>query len=269
MNDPEVIKWLVIGVFGFLTVLVVAIAAKNGWFHSISAGVGKGISITAKEKKNKEEEERAREEEKARQEEKEFQSGCLNNKMDADINRLDVKLADFALETAKNLRRSLNIELSMQIRCSSTRRALASCLRYPLLDAARRNNFCVKLRPENIKEYVESLMKEVVLEYQEFSAEKETSHCSNNPDLKCASLPPLGDTLVMLQKKVTEEWAVLVRGKNIEICEEKKAVYDEYKGSFEKLGNNVLVKVCVYCKGKNEDHITALSRKPDREKGEF
>ncbi len=241
---PETLKTVVVSFSLLISVIVFTIGAKNKWFSSFSFGK---LHFQANEKEA----------------EKQFQSGNFNKVCDDQILRLDSELIDFALEQSNKLRRTLNIHLNRQVNCASTRRSLASCLRYPLWEAARKNHFRDVLRPENIKPYIERLLKEVIEEYQTFALEKEMSYCDVNNNIKCNDLPPLDEVLEMLKKEITESWALPIRRKTYEICDKKIKNYQSFLPSYKDLGDTVRVKVCEACIEKNEGYKKALSRKPE------
>ena len=254
MDNPEVLKWLIIGSFSFLIVLVFAIGAKCKWFSSISINKDK-LEIKAKEENKIEIEKR-------------FQSGSLNHLMDCEINNLDNKLVDFAIERSRVVRRAMALELKT-IGCHSTRKALASDLRFPLYEVSRKNNFKYNLLPENIKEYVDNLIKKMVYEYQEFAIEREMSWCPINNEIKCPDIPSLDELLLLNKKQLIEDWALPNRDQTIKICKEKIEVYEKYITLFEELGDQVKIKICIQCIDKNKSYIKNLTRKPDKEIGEF
>jgi hypothetical protein len=255
MEHPEVLKWLIIGIFSFAIVLVFALGAKFKWFSSLSVGKG-GLDIKAKDEPKKEIE-------------KNFQSGNLNHLMDCEIHKLDNELIDFALEKSKTLRRAMTIELNKTINCHSTRRALASCLRYPLYEVSRKNDFKEKLRPENIKEYTDYLIKEIVYEYHDFAIEREMAWCHVNKNIKCPELPPLDDLLSVIRSQLIDDWALPIRNQSIDVCRKKIEKYNTYIPAFEELGDQVRIKICLVCIDKNKTYIKNLSKKPDKEAGEF
>ena len=263
MEHPEVLKWLIIGGFSFLIVLVFAVGAKFKWFSSLSVGKG-GLDIKTKDEQKNEPPGKPQKEI-----ENEFQSGYINHLMNSEIYKLDNKLIDFALEKSNKLRKSLAIELNKIVQCNSTRRALASSLRFPLYEAARKNYFKENLRPENIKKYTDDLMKEIIYEYQDFAIEREMSWCYAGKNIKCPELPPLDDLVQIIHAQLINNWALPIRNKNIGICKEKIETYKTNISAFERLGDQVKIKICLFCIGKNEEYIKRLSKKPDKEAGEF
>ena len=254
MENPEVLKILIICTSAFLIVLIFSVGAKFKWFTSLSINKN-GLNVKAKE-------------ESIIEIEKKFQSGSLNHLMDCEINNLDNKLIDFAIERSRVVRRAMALELKT-IGCHSTRKALASDLRFPLYEVSRKNNFKYNLLPENIKEYVDNLIKKMVYEYQEFAIEREMSWCPVNNDIKCPDIPSLDELLLLNKKQLIEDWALPNRNQTIKICKEKIEVYEKYITLFEELGDQVKIKICMQCIEKNKGYIKNLTRKPDKETGEF
>ena len=255
MEHPEVLKWLIICSSVFLITLIFALGARFKWFSSLSLGKS-GLDIKAKEDEKKEIE-------------KKFQSGSSNYLMDCKIHELDNDLILFALDKSKTLRRAMTIELSKTVDCHSTRRALASCLRYPLYDASRKNNFKDKLCPENIKEYTDNVIKEMIYEYQDFAIEREMSRCPLSDKARCPELPSLDDLLIENRNQLINDWALPLRKETINTCKKKIEIYKTYIPVFEDLEDQVKIKVCLSCIDKNENYIKNLARKPDKDSGEF
>jgi len=243
-NYPAAVKWFIIGGFVFLILLFYGIGAALGIFGAISIGRD-GLHFNVRKKETQ----------------RQFESGSINKMLDDQIARYDKELEDFALDQSNKLRRTLNIKLR-EINCSSTRRSLASCLRYPLWEASRRNNFKDVLRPEKAKEYITKLMKELKEEYQAFAIEKEVSYCSVDEKMKCADLPSLDELLNMLENEIIIEWVLAVREKTMQACEKKIKCFQDQIPLYEQLKDGVRIKITQFCIGKNEGYIKALSRPP-------
>jgi hypothetical protein len=237
---------------GLATLIIFAIGARFKLWSSFTIGKN-GLDVKAIEQ-----------EKKKKEEEKKFESGNFNKICDDQILKLDGELVDYALEQSNKLRRTLNIKLNKHVGCSGTRRSLASCLRYPLWEAARKNHFKDVLRPENMKRYVDRLLKEVVEEYHAFSIEREVSFCTINPTDKCPELPPLDSIMDMLKQEIIESWALPIRCKTYEISEKKISTYKQFLPSYHDLGDGVRVKVCGACIEKNEGYKKALTRQPEQ-----
>ena len=246
MNDPDIIKTFIICGFIFMCLIVFAIGSKFKWWKSLSAGKH-GIQFQSYEKEK----------------EKQFQSGNIEHLLRDQIIKCDIELMDFALDKAAHLRRGISIELNKGIGCSSMRKALSSSLRYPLHHAAMRNNFKYVLRPENIDFYIDRLMKEINFEYEEFAIEHAISYCIVDDKKKCPNLPLWENISEMLRKRLKDDWAMLVKEKNIDICHKKIEFYRSFIKSFEELGDIVKVKVSEQCIDKNRGYIEAFVRKPE------
>jgi hypothetical protein len=243
---PEIIKTLLICGTTIFALIFFAVGSKFRWFRNLSIGRN-GLQVQAAE----------------REKEKQYQSGNLEHLLRDHIQKCDVELMDFALEKATMLRRSISIELNKDIGCSSMRKALSSSLRYPLLHAAMRNNFKYVLRPENIKFYIERLMKEINFEYEEFAIEHAISYCKVDDNKKCPELPLWESMSEVLVQRLLNDWALLIKQKNIDICHKKIDLYRNFIKSFEELGDTVKVKVAEHCIDKNREYIEAFVRKPE------
>lgn len=196
--------------------------------------------------------------------EKKVESGNINKLMDDQINKIDNEMLDYALDKSNNMRRLLSKQLNTKIYCPSTRRALAACLRYPLYEASRRNNFKYVLRPENIKYYLDRIIKELVMEYEEFAIEVENNECPvNNQKISCKQLPPLEDIFEDVKNQLIDQWAIPIRNEQIRTHYKKISMYRQFAPSFDQLGDKVRVKVCENCIDKNTNYINSLNRKPE------
>jgi hypothetical protein len=240
--------------FTLLTTLIIfTIGSKFKWFAHLSISKN-GLDVKAMEIIKEVQE---------KQEEKQFESGNVNKLLDDQIIKCDTEIVDFALEQSNKLRKTINIRLNKQVRCSGTRRSLASCLRYPLWEAARKNHFKEILRPEHAKEYVNRLLKEIIEEYQMFAIEIEMAHCVVNSEIKCQELPSLDTLLEMLREEIITKWALPIRQFVICTCKKKIQLYKEFLPSFKDLGDNLRIKRSELCIEKNQNYINMLQRKPE------
>ena len=248
--NPEITKIIIYCAFGELGFILLLVAIKMGWIGSASIGKG-GVGITA----NKKEVQR------------QYDAGTIKFNQDKKVREYDDELTGYAIEKADKLRRTLAIELNSKIFCLGTIRALSGGLRFPLYDASRKNNFKDKLKPENIKNYMNEIIKEIVEEYKAFAIEREMSFCGNDAKTKCPELPSVDSLIDTVQKKIIENWALPIRHKNIEICRKKIEHYKENIPQYKALGDEVNIKIAEDCINNNQEHIKALERKP--EPGEF
>jgi len=248
-NNKEALTYLIIGFYAVIILIIIIISAKLGWLKHLKISKdGVNFETENKQKNN--------------EIQKKFECGNINKLCDDQILNYDNELIDYALEQANKLRRTLNIKLNKQVGCSGTRRSLASCLRYPLWEASRKNNFKYVLRPENIKHYIDKILKDVTEEYHSFAIEK-SSWCINDANLKCPDLPPLDETIKMLKEEMISYWAIPIREKTIEICEKKSKLYKQFIPLYRDLNDDVRVLVCEHCINKNEGYVKALKRIPE------
>jgi hypothetical protein len=255
-----VLRTFIVCVTVIFALIIFAVGSKFKWFSSITIGKT-GIDVKAAEIKAAEIVEKKEKE----KEQKQFESGNLNKLLDDQIIKCDIEAIDFALAQSNKLRRTLNNQLNHQVPCSGTRRSLAACLRYPLYEASRKNNFKEVLRPENAKEYINKILKEVKEEYQAFAIEMEMSFCPTAADssIKCPELPPLDSILGILNDALINNWLLPIRQKIIETCEKKIKLYNDFLLLYEELGDNNRIKITKLCIEKNMGYIKALSRKPE------
>ena len=249
-GSPEALKYLIICFFALMALIFIVVSVKRGWLKYFKISKD-GVNIEVKNRQKKKDEVQ-----------KKFESGNINKLCDDQILNYDNELVDYALELANKLRRTLNIKLNKQVGCSGTRRSLASCLRYPLWEASRKNNFKQLLRPENIKHYIDKLLRDVTEEYNAFAIEK-SAWCANDNTLKCPDLPPLDETIKILKDEMITKWAMPIREKTIETCEKKSKLYKQFIPLYKDLGDDVRVLVCEHCIEKNEGHIKSLKRTPE------
>ena len=242
-SHPEVLRSFIIGFFALIMAILFIIAAKLRLFKRFEIGKS-GLSVHARDK------------------EKEFQSGNTEHIIRDNIQRLDLELMDFASEKATQLRRSLAIELNKGVKCASIRKSLSSALRYPLFQASMRNNFKYVLRPENFDYYIERLLREISLEYEEYAIEHALSYCPNDEEKKCPCIPLWENIKNALEDRLREDWAIPIKQKSIDICNKKIDVYRNFIKTFEELGDVVKIKVTEHCIDKNRGYIEAFVRKP-------
>jgi hypothetical protein len=243
---PEALIVFIISCFIFLGFILFVIFNKLGLISYFNLSKEKGITFDSK-----------------KEIEKKVESGNINKLMDDQINKLDNEMLDYALERSNNIRRILSKQLNTKIYCSSSRRALAACLRYPLYEASRRNNFKYVLRLENIKFYIDRVMKELAAEYEEFAIEIENTVCPVDNQKSCKQLPPIKDVFEDIKNQLIDQWAIPIRNAQIKTHHKKIDIYRQFTPSFDQLGDTVRVKVCEACIDKNTNYINALNRKPE------
>lgn len=246
----EILKIILIGAFANIALILLIIAIKSGWISNVIIGKG-GVDIRVNKKEVK----------------RLYDAGTTKYNQDTKILEYDEELRTFAIEKSDKLRRTLAIEFNSKILCIGTIRALSGGLRYPLYEAARSNNFKEKLRPENSREYLDTITKEIIEEYKIFAIEREMSYCGNNSEVKCPNLPDIDGLIDGVRDKIISNWAIPIRNKNKEICRKKIELYEKNIPEYRSLGDEVNVKIAEDCIKKNQEHIKALDRKP--EPGEF
>jgi len=247
-HNPDALKVFIIGCFVIIGLVFFIIANYFGWIKSFKAGKD-GISIEANDKKAIE---------------KKFESSNLHNMMNQQIHKLDVEMTDSALVKSNSVRRILTKQLNTGVYCASSRRALASCMRFPLSESARRNNFKYCLRRENIKRYLAELMKELSSEYEEYSMDVDNNTCPMlGTGNRCKQLPPIDDIFEDVRKQIIDYWALPIRREQIKTHYKKIEIYKQYAPLFEQLGDIVMKKVCESCIDKNKIYAAALEREPE------
>jgi len=247
-QNPDALKVFIIGSFVIIGLVFFIVANYFGWIKSFKAGKD-GISFEANDKKAIE---------------KKFESSNLHNMMNQQIHKLDIEMTDSAMSKSNSVRRILSKQLNTGVYCASSKRALAACMRYPLSESARRNNFKYVLRPENMKRYIGELMKEISSEYEEFSIENDNNTCPMmGTGNRCKQLPPIDEIFEDVRKQIVDYWALPLRREQIKTHYKKIDIYKQYAPMFEQLGDFVMKKVCETCIDKNKIYATALEREPE------
>lgn len=244
-QNPEVLRVFIIGCFIILALIVFIVASKLGWIKIFKLGK-EGISLESKEKETL----------------RQFESGNIHYIMNQQINRIDFEMMDIALDKSHAVRRALTSKLNTSIPCVSSRRALSACLRYPLYESVRRNNFKHVLRPENMLFYVNRLMTEIVQEYESYSVELSNNICSMETSNKCKQLPLLDNEYNNIRQQLIESWALPIRAEQVRRHQKKIETYKQFIPAFEQFQDVVMIKVCEICIDKNRAYIAALEKKP-------
>jgi len=247
-NHGGFLVTIIIGFFLFIAFIILMILGNKGLLKTFNVGKGGLSGEFATSKKEIE---------------KRFESGNIHKLMNDTIHALDHDLLEWFMHRGNAVRRVLSKRLNTKIQCVSTRRALASCLRWPLYESILHNNFKMVLRPQNIKFYVGRLMKEITEEYEEFANEIENGICPVDSQKDCIPLPPLVEVFEIIRKDLTEGWALPLRQEQIKMHYKKIDVYKQYAPVFDQLGDYVMKKICEQCIEKNQTYINALERKPE------
>ena len=242
--NPDIIKTLIYGISCVLLVIIYLIAVKLGIVSFFSFGKD-GLKIKAAEKQ--------------------FQSWNLNKLLEDQVHQLDFDTTNYALEKVDNLRRVLTRVLFEKIECTSIRRSLIESLRFPLYESCRNNNFKFELKPENIKFFVQRIMKAIKEEYEDFILEHNNSVCNMGSNLtgmklECPRIPPLNEIYSDLENYILEDLAKPIRKKVIDICEAKIKLYRQWARSYMEMGDAVGVKVVEHYIEENKNIISALTR---------
>ena len=234
--DKEVLKTFIICGFSFAGFILLIMASKFKWLSGFTIGKlnVKGVI------------------------DKQYQAGTSNKLLDNAIDGLDKDLITFAIKKATDLRRSFTRRLFEKISCNSTRKALVSALRFPIYEACRTNNFKEELKPENIKAYVSRIMKEVADEYGDFALEHSVAICPKTNE-KCSAIPSIEDIYKELEAELLEDFALPIKKKQLDICENKIKLYKQYITTYKEVGDFVKIKVAEHCMKKNENYIASLN----------
>ena len=238
-TNPELLKTLIKGFFLTVCFIFFLIALKFKWLGSFSISKN-GIDARGVEKQHK--------------------SSTLNKLLDNQINSLDKELVGYARDTIGQLRRIMYQKLSKNIDCFATRMALVSVLRYPLYRACDNNDFKIQLRDENINYYIARIMKDIIIEYEDFALIQQTAVCPiNNND--CRKIPALTAEIIdELQKLILQNWAFLIKRKVIDLFETKIKLYKQFIKSFTEIGDQIRIKDTEYYIEECRKYIAALER---------
>jgi hypothetical protein len=237
--DVEVVKWLVIGMGISFLFIFLLVSGSKGWFRSFRAGKD-GISFEKKEER-----------------EKKIQSGNLNKMLDNAIVECDGWIKDKSTDYADQLRHGLRKFLDPFIQYPSGRRSVSGAIRIPLYNAIKSNKFKIKLRPENIEEYLDSLMEKIGAEYEDVDDEQDKFVCPIH-NTACIKFPKYEELAAGLREQVKKKWLFPTKEAQIEMHKKKIALYNQYIQTFKDMGDEDRVAISMECIKKNEGYIDAL-----------
>jgi hypothetical protein len=238
--DAELVKWVVVGLGIIFVFIFLILSMKNKWIQNFSAGKD-GIKLNNAEK------------------EKKLQSGNLDKMMSDAIIECDGWLKDKSTEYADAFRRGLSRFLDPFIHYPSGKRSVSGAIRFPLYNAIRSNKFKIKLRPENIEEYLDILMEKIREEYDDVDDEQDKFICPihNTP---CIQFPNF-DELPGLREQIKKHWLIPTKEAQIEMHRKKIEIYNKYIPTFQDIGDDNAIAVCKVCIKKNEEYIEALTKR--------
>jgi hypothetical protein len=237
--STEMVKWIVIGMgLSFLFVFLL-IAGSKGWFKSFRAGKD-GISFEREEDRKKK-----------------IQSGNLNKMLDNAIVECDGWIKDKSTDYADQLRHGLRRFLDPFIQYPVGRRSVSGAIRIPLYNAIKSNKFKIKLRPENIDDYLDSLMEKIRMEYADVDDEQDKFICPIH-NTACIKFPRYEEMAVGLKEQIKKNWILPTKEAQIEMHKKKIALYNQYIQTFRDIGDEDRVAISMECIKKNEGYIDAL-----------
>jgi hypothetical protein len=184
----------------------------------------------------------------------------LNNILDNQIIKLDCEMIDVVILQSDKLRRNLLHFLNSFIKHPTAKRVIASAIRQPLYNAARRNRFHEVLRPSNTKEYMNKLMDEIKLEYADINIEQADFQCPIHGG-SCIEYPAWEVYKEELRNLLIKEWIIPVREYRIKTSLKKIALYDQYITTYKELGDETRVAITQQCINKNKGYIDTLKEK--------
>jgi Na+-transporting methylmalonyl-CoA/oxaloacetate decarboxylase gamma subunit len=237
--DAELVKWIVIGMGVSFAFIFLLIAINKGILKNFRAGKD-GISFEQKDEK-----------------EKKVRSGSLNKMMDDSIVEYDGWIKDKATEYADAFRQGLRRFLDPFIQYPSGKRSVSGAIRFPLYNAIRSNKFKIKLRPENIENYLDGLMEKIRAEYDDVDDEQENFICPIH-NTHCVQFPSFDELATGLRDQVKKYWLLPTKEAQIEMHRKKIELYKKYIPAFQDIEDDDRVAICNICIKKNEGYIDAL-----------
>jgi hypothetical protein len=177
--------------------------------------------------------------------------------MDDSVNKCDGWIKDQATDLADNLRRQLRRFLDPFIQYPSGKRSVSGAIRFPLYNAIRANEFKVKLRPENIEAYLDSLMEKIRAEYEDVDDEQANFICPVH-HTKCIQFPQFDELSPGLRDQIKKYWLLPLKDYQIEMHKKKIEIFKKNINVFQDIGDDDRVEICKFCIKKNEGYIDAL-----------
>jgi hypothetical protein len=170
------------------------------------------------------------------------------------IQDLDVELKTRCRRITNDLRGKVITGLSdIEGICPIVRIALASSLRVPLYHSIEENGFKKKFTKAAMQGYLDILVEEIKLDYQEFFYL--IKNACQQDRRAIPEFETIQNTITGLLKTF---WAKKIIGQMIVICEKKIASYNDYEPLFRELGDAYMLGVIEECKEKNKKHIEEL-----------
>lgn len=247
-EHPHIAQTIIYVVAFFVLVGLVFVLGKSKRFRHISIGKS-GLILEADEKE--------------KEKERLWQSGNLEHLVRDLIQKLDMELMEFAIEQTSKVRKSFLIQLNKEIHYFYVTSTVSSLLYFPLLIAAIRNNFKIVLRPDNIKFYIERILKDLLYEYEELKLMHGNNDSKGAKEKYVENLPEWEVLEQSIQSILEHEWAIPIKQKNIDVCKKKIAVYRSFITSFENIGDFIKVNVMNACIEKNESYIKGFFKAPE------
>jgi hypothetical protein len=186
--------------------------------------------------------------------EMESKSRTNNYYMTRRIQELDIELKTRCRRITNDLRGKVMQGLTeIKDICPIVRVALASSMRVPLYHAIEENGFKRKFAKNNVVGYIEVLIEEIKLDYQEFFYLIKDV-CKQDVQ----SIPAFDVIQDVIKKLLLTFWSRKIVEQMIIICEKKIATYNDYKVLFRDLGDTYMLNVIEECIEKNKKHIEGL-----------
>jgi len=238
----SVLRILVIGAFILSITILFLVGAKNGWLKILK--IGKiGLEMEGEIKRK--------------------QSGSLNKLIDDQIHALDREVFDSAVKLINDLYDNYIRYLAILIPHLGARRLVAEPVRLTLNNILLHTDFKIMLRPENLKRFIDMVLREIEVRYEEMTREEKFYVCPIHGGACFVDYPKFEKLLTMASERVIQDFALPLRIYQIQIHEKKIDVYNQIILSYTELEDFVNADTAKDKIEKNQKYIDALSRKPE------
>jgi len=240
-NDADTLRVFIIGASVIVCIVLMMIALKLRLITSFS--IRDFFELKGRDKKEID---------------KKFELGTLKESLRNQIIKLDKELENFATELTSEVKSILAHHFYQSVPCTHIRSSLVDEIRDPLFLACRTNNFKLELKPINIEWYVKRIMKKVMREYNNFLMSHEGSSCCVDKSHPCPGIPSADSMEEGIKKSILQDWAHVIKRKQIDICENKIKLYMQFIDTFRQIGDELEVRICEACIEKNRNYIKEL-----------
>ena len=163
------------------------------------------------------------------------------------IHDLDVELKSKCRRITNDLQTKVIQNLSgFSEMCDISKAALASNLRIPLYGAVDENGFRRKFSKAYIDAYLNSLIEEIKLEYNQYAL-------VNLRTCGTIKMPEYSEIVPYLKPIIKDYWIKKIKEQMIITCEKKISVYEDYLPLFRDLRDSYMMNVVEQCISKTKN----------------